>query len=97
MKKIFIISLIILGFSLTGCDKKETTLECTQNDENTIVTIKNGKIISNSVNGEKEKVTDEEWETIKNFYEFTGDENSEEIAIKLKELNENIGYKCVIK
>ena len=38
-----------------------------------------------------------EWETLKNFYEFTGNESSEEIATKLKELNESLGYTCTQK
>ena len=50
-----------------------------------------------SINDDEETVTDEEWETLKNFYEFNGDETSEDIANKLKELNESIGYTCTIK
>lgn len=97
MKKIIIISVSILCFCLTGCNSDKKTLECKQNNEINTITIEKGKITKSSINGDEETVTSEEWETLKNFYEFSGDETSEDIANKLKELNESIGYTCTIK
>lgn len=97
MKKIIIISLAIFCFSLTGCKSDKVTLECKQNSETSIINIEKGKIVSTITNDEEEKVNNEEWETLKNFYEFTGNESSEEIATKLKELNESLGYTCTQK
>lgn len=97
MKKGILFLLTTLILSITGCSNDQKTLECTQNGETSIITIENGKIIKSSLNGDEEKVTDEEWETLKNFYEFNGNETSDDIANKLKELNESIGYKCTIK
>lgn len=97
MKKIIIISISILCFCLTGCNGDKKILECKQNNEISTITIEKGKITKSAINGDEEAVTNEEWETLKNFYEFSGDETSEDIANKLKELNESIGYTCTIK
>ncbi len=96
MKKILVILAITLCLT-TGCGNDTKVLECIQNDDKTTVTIKNGKIIKIATNEEEEKVTSEEWETLKNFYEFTGKETSEEVANHLKELNESVGYTCTLK
>lgn len=95
MKRIFII--VLAAFCLTGCKNDKKVLECKQNNETSIINIKNGKITSTIINDEEEKITDEEWETLKNFYQFSGNEDSEEIANKLKSLNESIGYICTLK
>lgn len=97
MKKVIIISISILCFCLTGCNSDKKILECKQNNETNTITIEKGKITKSAINGDEEDVSNEEWETLKNFYEFNGDETSDDIANKLKELNESIGYTCTIK
>ena len=93
MKKILLICLTISLLSVTGCGNNTKVLTCSQNGETTKITIKDGKIIKNATGDEEENITDEEWETLKNFYEFTG----KEVVDKLKNLNESIGYTCTVK
>ncbi len=97
MKKIILICISLFLLGITGCGSDKKTLECKQNNEISTITIEKGKITKSSINGDEEAVTSEEWETLKNFYEFSGDETSEDIANKLKTLNESIGYTCTIK
>ena len=97
MKKGIIFLLTTLVLCITGCSNDQKTLECTQNGETSITTIKNGKIIKYSDSNDEEVIYKEEWETLKKYYEFNGDETTEEITNKLKEFNEKIGYTCTIK
>ena len=97
MKKSIFISLAIMLLCITGCGKDQKVLECKQYGETSTITVANGKIIKNSSNGEEENVTDEEWQTLKNYYEFSDNATTEDIVNKLKEFNEKIGYNCQIK
>lgn len=97
MRKFLLINIVILTLLITGCRSKEKTLTCTLNTETTSVTVKHGKIIKTIINGEEEIVTDKEWESLKNYYEFIGDEKTDDIIEKLKSFNEKLGYTCIIK
>lgn len=97
MKKNILIILLTMFILTTGCGKKSKTLTCKNNIETNTMAIKNGKIIKHSANDDTEDITDEEWETLKNFYGLTGNETTEEAIDKLKSYMENIGYTCEIK
>lgn len=97
MKKGILCLFATLVLCITGCSNDQKILECTQNNETNIITVKNGKIIKYSDNNDEEEISDEEWETLKTYYEFSGKENTDEVIDKLKEFNENIGYTCKIK
>ena len=97
MKKFLLIGLTISLLSITGCGNNTKVLTCSQNGETTKITVKGGKIIKNATGDEEETITDEEWETLKKFYEFTGKETTQEVIDKLKNLNESIGYTCTVK
>lgn len=97
MRKGILFLILTLALCIIGCSNNQKILECTQNNETTITTIKDGKIIKYSDSNEEETVSREEWETLKNYYEFNGNETTDEIADKLKEFNEKIGYTCKIK
>ena len=97
MKKFLLTFITIITLTITGCNKNETTLECTKDNDTTKTIMKNNRITKIINNNEEENVTDEEWETIKNFYEFKDNVTNEEIVNKLKEINEKIGYTCTTK
>lgn len=98
MKKKLIITFCLSILLLSGCkDKNTLILTCVQYDNKTITTIKNNRIVEINENGQKEKVTREEWKTIKNFYELEKKVTNEEIANVLKEKNESNGFTCTIK
>lgn len=97
MKKGILFLLTTLILCITGCNNDQKKLECTQNSETTIITVENGKIAKYSNGNEEETVSNEEWGTLKNYYEFNGNETTDEIINKLKDFNEKIGYTCKIK
>ena len=96
MKKFLLASSCLLLIFLTGCNNGKK-LECIQGGETNTITVKDNKIIKNSINDEEETISEEEWETLKNFYEFDDDITTDEIINKIKELNEGFGYTCTIK
>lgn len=94
MKKYLIIVSCFFIVTTTGCGKNRYVLECVQGNDTNKTIIQNNKIIEFYKDNENEKISDKEWETLKNFYEFDENVTNDEIVDKLKKINEDLGYTC---
>ena len=94
MKKYLIIVSCFFIVATTGCGKNRYVLECVQGSDTNKTIIQNNKIIEFYKDNENEKISDEEWKTLKNIYEFDENVTNDEIVDKLKKINEDLGYTC---
>ena len=97
MKKRFLLIIPLFFLFITGCDDGSIKLSCTDGEMTLVTTVKDNRIIKIKENGVEEKVTEQEWEQIKEFYEFKDKVSNNKIIKTLKKRNEENGFTCKIK